>query len=294
MKENSEVAALEQRIKELDSEKQKLLARVGELRRAVPPSSGVLGQQVAPQVPSTPKEKVALFLSLFRAREDLFPKLWENARKGTKGYSPACRNEWVPGVCLKPRTRCSACPGQSFLALDEAAVEDHLRGGCTIGTYAIRRDDTCVFLACDFDGSGWQEDAKAYQRAGAELGVDVALERSRSGNGGHVWVFFSEPVAAELARRLGTMLLARALDSRPEISFKSYDRFFPSQDYLPKGGFGNLKPCRSRSCRARRAIAYSSTRSSNLSRTNGAILPAFTASASTTCDASFEIMRTLG
>ena len=240
MNENPEIAALEQRIRELDSEKQRLLVRVGELRREVPPAAKPLGQPVALRAPSTPEEKVALFLLLFRSREDLFPKLWENVRKGTRGYSPACRNEWVPGACSKPRTRCSECPTQSFLALDEAAVEDHLRGGCTIGTYAIRKDDTCVFLACDFDGSGWQEDARAYQRAGAERGVDVALERSRSGNGAHVWVFFSEPVAAELARRLGTLLLARALDSRPEISFRSYDRFFPSQDYLPEGGFGNL------------------------------------------------------
>jgi superfamily II DNA or RNA helicase len=240
MTKNPEVAALEQRIRELDDEKQRLIVHIGELRREAPPAAELRGQPVALRAPSTPEEKVVLFLSLFRAREDLFPKLWENVRKGTKGYSPACRNEWVPGVCSKPRTRCSVCPEQSFQALDEAAVEDHLRGGCTIGTYAIRKDDTCVFLACDFDGSGWQEDAKAYQRAGAELGVDVALERSRSGNGAHVWVFFSEPVAAELARRLGTLLLARALDSRPEISFRSYDRFFPSQDYLPKGGFGNL------------------------------------------------------
>lgn len=237
---DSEIAALEQQVKELDVEKQRLLVRIGELRRELPPAGELSGRPAALRVPSTPEEKVALFLSLFRGREDLFPKLWENARKGTRGYSPACRNEWVPGVCSKPRTRCSECPNQSFLALDEVAVEEHLRGGCTIGTYAIRKDDTCVFLACDFDGSGWQEDAKAYQRAGAERGVDVALERSRSGNGAHAWVLFSEPVAAELARRLGTLLLARALDCRPEISFKSYDRFFPSQDYLPKGGFGNL------------------------------------------------------
>lgn len=181
-----------------------------------------------------------MFLSMFRCRQDVFPRLWENSRKGTKGYSPACLNEWVPGLCRKPEVKCSECSSHSFPLLDETAVEGHLRGTCTIGTYAIRANDTSVFLACDFDGRGWQDDVTTYQRAGLELGVDVAVERSRSGNGGHAWVFFAEPVPAILARQLGTMILSRALDARPEMNFKSYDRFFPNQDFLPRGGFGNL------------------------------------------------------
>ena len=235
MGEDHELHDLQRRAQELDLERQKLYARIAQLTRESASTVALVGRPAADQVPTAPDEKLALFLSLFRAREDVFAKLWENERKGTKGYSPACRNEWVSGVCSKPRTRCSQCSTQDFPCLDEAAAKDHLQGVHTIGTYAIRKDDTCVFLACDFDGTGWQEDVRAYQRAGADLGVEVALERSRSGQGAHAWIFFSEPVAAELARRLGTMLLARALDGRPESGFRSYDRFFPNQDYLPKG-----------------------------------------------------------
>jgi superfamily II DNA or RNA helicase len=240
MNDQSEAVALRQRLKELDDEKNELLARLDRLRKESSPQAAPLGLPAAAKAPVTAEEKVALFLSLFRCREDVFPRLWVNARKGTKGYSPACRNEWVTGLCRKSETKCSDCSNQSFPLLDDAAVEGHLRGTCTIGTYAICADDTSVFLACDFDGRGWQDDVAAYRRNGLELGVDVAVERSRSGNGAHAWVFFSEPVPATLARRLGTMILSRALDARPEMSFKSYDRFFPNQDFLPKGGFGNL------------------------------------------------------
>ena len=234
------IAELEQRLRLLDAERHALAERLGLLRRSLSPRLEPLGRPAVAQVPATAEEKVALFLSLFRCREDVFPKLWENPRKGTSGYSPACRNEWVPGTCEKPKTKCSECPNRAFLALDAEIVEAHLRGTCTIGSYAIRADDTCMFLACDFDGSGWQDGAASYRQVGTELGMDVALERSRSGNGAHAWLFFSEPVPARLARRLGTLLLARALDRRPQISFRSFDRFFPNQDFLPKGGFGNL------------------------------------------------------
>ena len=235
-----EIAELEQRLRLLDAERHALAERLELLRRSSFPRSEPLGRPAAARVPTTAEEKVALFLSLFRCREDVFPRLWENPRKGTRGYSPACRNEWVPGTCEKPRTKCSECPNQAFLALDAEIVEAHLRGNCTIGSYAIRADDTCTFVACDFDGNGWQDGATSYQQVGIELGMDVALERSRSGNGAHAWLFFSEPVPARLARRLGALLLARALDRRPQISFRSFDRFFPNQDFLPKGGFGNL------------------------------------------------------
>lgn len=236
----AEIAELEQRLRLLDAERHALVERLELLRRNSLLRVEPLGRPAVAQVPTTAEEKVALFLSLFRCREDVFPKLWENPRKGTRGYSPACRNEWVPGTCEKPKIKCSECPNQAFPALDAETVEAHLRGNCTIGSYAIRADDTCTFLACDFDGNGWQDGAASYQQVGMELGIDVALERSRSGNGAHAWLFFSKPVPARLARRLGTLLLARALDRRPQISFRSFDRFFPNQDFLPKGGFGNL------------------------------------------------------
>lgn len=236
----TEIAELEQRLRLLDAERRALAERLELLRRSSSPPDEPLGRPAAVQVPATTADKVALFLSLFRCREDVFPKLWENPKKGTKGYSPACRNEWVSGTCQKPRTKCSECQSRAFLPLDAQTAEAHLRGGCTIGTYAIRADDTCVFLACDFDGHGWQDGVLSYQRAGTELGMDVAVERSRSGNGAHAWLFFSEPVPAKLARQLGTLLLARTVDRLPQMGFGSFDRFFPNQDFLPKGGFGSL------------------------------------------------------
>ena len=188
----------------------------------------------------TPSEKIALFLSLFRCREDVYPKLWENAKDGRKGYAPACGNEWFRGVCEKPRVKCSECFHQAFPPLDEAAARDHLTGKHTIGTYAIRQDHSCVFLAADFDGAGWREDILAYRDAALGLGIAVALERSRSGDGGHAWIFFRDPVPALAARRLGTLIVTKASSLHPEMSLSSYDRFFPNQDFLPAGGFGNL------------------------------------------------------
>ncbi|MEO5711973.1 MAG: DEAD/DEAH box helicase family protein [Luteolibacter sp.] len=188
----------------------------------------------------TPAEKIDLFLSLFRCRVDVYPKLWENEKFGRKGYSPVCRNEWLRGICEKPKVKCSDCPHQAFPPLDESAARDHLTGKAVIGTYAIRENNTCVFLAADFDGDGWREDIRAYRDAARELGVEVAVERSRSGNGGHAWVFFSEPVPALMARRMGTLIVAKASALHPAMSLGSYDRFFPNQDTLPAGGFGNL------------------------------------------------------
>jgi superfamily II DNA or RNA helicase len=191
-------------------------------------------------VPHTPDEKIALFLRLFRCRQDVYPKRWENPTTGKAGYAPACRNEWVRGICRKPQIPCTDCPHQAFPRLDEAAAREHLTGKSVIGTYAIREDHGCVFLAADFDGAGWQDDIRAYQDAARELGIEAALERSRSGKGGHAWVFFEEPVPALMARRLGTLLVAKASAARPAMSLATYDRLFPNQDILPDGGFGNL------------------------------------------------------
>jgi len=146
----------------------------------------------------------------------------------------------VRGVCEKPRIKCSECPRQAFPPLDAPAVRAHLTGRHTLGTYAIRADDSCIFLAADFDGTGWRDDLTAFRRAAANLGLTVAIERSRSGDGGHAWLFFATPVPAALARRLGTLLVAHASVLHPALSLETYDRFFPNQDTLPSGGFGNL------------------------------------------------------
>jgi len=136
--------------------------------------------------------------------------------------------------------KCSECCHQRFPPLDEDAIESHLRGAQTLGVYAIGADDTCRFLAADFDGEGWRDDVLAYREAAERVGLTVAIERSRSGNGAHGWIFFADPVPAVTARKLGTILVAKASALRPTLGLGAYDRLFPNQDTLPVGGFGNL------------------------------------------------------
>ena len=238
----SQIREIEKRLESIDIERHQLIRELSALRLSANQNElpDLLGAPVASRVPETPDEKIELFLKLFRARESVYPKLWENAAKGTKGYSPACSNEWVRTLCDKPRIKCSECPNQAFPKLDASAVRDHLQGKQTIGTYAIREDDSCIFLAADFDGTGWSQDVLAYCAAARELSIQVEVERSRSGNGAHAWIFFSEPIASRVARQMGTVIVARAQASRLAIGLDTYDRFFPNQDFLPKGGFGNL------------------------------------------------------
>ncbi len=186
--------------------------------------------------------KIRLFQSLFRGRDDVYAKRWENKAKGTAGYSPVCGNEWKPGICQKPKIKCSTCKHQDFLPFDEVAIDGHLRGRLNLvaGLYPLLSNETCWFLAIDFDDDGWQKDVTTLREVCSLFGVPVAVERSRSGNGAHAWFFFVNPVQSSLARKFGSALLTYAMSQRHEITFKSYDRFFPNQDTLPKGGFGNL------------------------------------------------------
>ncbi|MHB9099519.1 MAG: TOTE conflict system archaeo-eukaryotic primase domain-containing protein, partial [Syntrophales bacterium] len=186
-----------------------------------------------------PAEKIQLFMSLFKGREDVYAKRWQN-REGRAGYAPVCRNEWKTGLCRKPTVKCFDCRHQSYDALDEKVIEAHLRGSIVAGLYPLRRDDFCHLLAVDFDEQGWQWDCATLREVCDTFGIPVALERSRSGNGAHAWFFFMDPIPASLARKFGSSLLTCAMSRRHEVSFKSYDRFFPNQDTLPKGGFGNL------------------------------------------------------
>ncbi len=196
---------------------------------------------------STTAEKIALFRSLFRGREDVFPRRWENPKTGKAGYAPVCRNEWVRGVCGKPQVKCGECPNQAFVSVGDDVLRSHLAGKTsgksidfTVGVYPMLPDETCWFIAADFDKKSWVQDVSAFRDTARAKGVPVAIERSRSGNGAHAWIFFMEPVAAADARRLGASLITATMDRCPDIGFDSYDRFFPSQDTMPVGGFGNL------------------------------------------------------
>jgi hypothetical protein len=195
---------------------------------------------------SPPEEKIALFRSLFRGREDVYPRRFENKHTGRAGYAPAGGNEWVRGICEKPRIKCAECPHRAFLPVTDEVIHCHLSGkdphgkDFTAGVYPMLADETCFFLAIDFDKENWRDDVRAVMATCRGLDVPAALERSRSGNGGHVWFFFAHAIPASLARKLGTVVLTKTMEHRPEIGLASYDRLFPNQDTLPKGGFGNL------------------------------------------------------
>lgn len=180
---------------------------------------------------SSPQEKVAFFGALFAARTDVYAVRWENARTGKAGWLPAVRGGWRKGVRHSER---------DYLPLTAEVVTAHLSGEAHIGLYPLLDGDRCCWLAADFDGQAAMLDALAYMKAARSLQVPAALEVSRSGVGAHVWVFFTAPVPAETARRLGSGLLREAMALRGQMSLTSYDRLFPSQDVLPSGGLGNL------------------------------------------------------
>ncbi len=184
--------------------------------------------------------KIGLFLSLFKGRDDVYARRWENRKKGTSGYSPYCINEWERGLCAKPKVKCQACGHKAYAPFDAAAVEEHLRGNIVAGVYPMLPDETCRFLAIDLDEEEWRKDVAALRETALEHAIPLAVERSRSGNGAHAWVFFETPLSAVVARKFGAALLTRTMSARHELTFKSYDRLFPSQDTMPAGGLGNL------------------------------------------------------
>lgn len=185
-------------------------------------------------------EKVILFRRLFRGRDDVYPIRWESQKTGKSGYAPACANEWRTGVCNKPRIKCSDCSNRLLRPISDVVIYDHLAGEHTVGVYPLLTDDTCYFLAVDFDEAEWKMDAQAFAQSCHDLGVPVALEISRSGNGAHAWVFFVGSVPARDARRLGTAIISHTCARTRQLKLTSYDRLFPNQDTMPKGGFGNL------------------------------------------------------
>lgn len=200
--------------------------------------------RISQQSPAS--EKIALFRSLFRGREDVYPRRFESRRTGKSGYAPACAHEWVRGICEKPRIKCGDCPHRSFLPVTDDIIRWHLSGHddsghpFVAGVYPMLRDESCFFLAIDFDKDGWQQDVTAFIDTCRTRNLPAAAERSRSGRGGHVWFFFEEAIPATLARKLGSFLLTETMERRPGIGLDSYDRLFPNQDTLPQGGFGNL------------------------------------------------------
>ncbi|GAB6009661.1 TOTE conflict system archaeo-eukaryotic primase domain-containing protein, partial [Dysgonomonas reticulitermitis] len=215
-------------------------------------ASDTLEQNIIGNIPassinkySSPKEKIELFQSLFQGRTDVYAKRCYSKKHGSSYYIPACKNEWIKGLCDRTRVKCKDCPNRNLLPLTKEVINNHLRnkdehGAGIVGIYPLLPDDNCLFLAVDFDEAKWEEDIKVFRSVCNTYNIPVTIERSRSGNGAHAWIFFEEPVPAISARRLGNVLLTKSMSIRSEIRFSSYDRMFPNQDFMPKGGFGNL------------------------------------------------------
>jgi superfamily II DNA or RNA helicase len=248
------ITEIESELSNLDHRRNQLLNELTQLRleenqKNSPAQLKLHFQQTSINNQSSQEEKILLFRSLFVGREDVFSRRYENLKTGKSGYAPVCRNEWAAGICKKPKIACQDCNFREFIPVSDEIIRNHLKGSdsndragrdFTIGFYPLLVDETCWFLVVDLDKSTWTEDAKAFLDTCASYQIPAALERSRSGNGGHVWIFFEKPISAVLARKLGALILTETMNRRPEIGMDSYDRLFPSQDTLPKGGFGNL------------------------------------------------------
>ena len=241
-KDGTDLQALTGKCRRLEDENRRLRELLAEKGITLPVTPSVEPKPQLPLVRSTlnTAQKIALFRSLFRGREDVYAQRWESP-DGRSGYSPKAERDWNAYYSTKPEDRKRVDKEtRKNIALTDEAIHAHLAGTQTLGVYPLLLDETCWFLAVDFDKKTWKDDAAAFRATCQELNVPAVMERSRSGNGAHIWIFFERPVPAGVARRLGSLLLTRTMERRHQLGLDSYDRFFPNQDTMPKGGFGNL------------------------------------------------------
>lgn len=196
---------------------------------------------------SPARDKLELFRSLFTGRKDAYAHGYRR-KDGGIGYTPACANEWKAGICPKAaqqRVRCAECANRVFPELSDAAIIAHFKGNDdrfrdVLGQYVLDRDCNTKVLVIDFDKADWKEATNAVRLVAKRRNIYAAVERSRSGNGAHIWFFFLEPISAKAAREFGSCLITEAAALNKTITFEAFDRMLPAQDTIPDGGFGNL------------------------------------------------------
>ncbi len=229
MIEDLEKSELIEIIRKLEQENKELKEKIyGEIERDVYTETKAISYE----------QKVKIFMNVFKGRTDLYAKRWISNKTGKSGYSPVCRNEFSY-KCEKPKVKCNECQFKELIPLTEDVILKHLRGEITIGIYPLLPGDLCNFLAIDFDKKTYEEDVTEFWNICDEFNIPVYVERSRSGNGAHIWIFFEESMPARLARKMGNILLTKTMQ-KTSLDLDSYDRLFPNQDTMPKGGFGNL------------------------------------------------------
>ena len=213
--------------------------------------SRMLQNEVTPQM-------VSFFYTYFRGRKDVY-SVRSRPKDGKAGYFPVCTHFWDHKLCPKTtgqKIACRDCPNRAYKPLNIRALLAHLKGeredsSDVVGIYPLLPDDTCYFLVFDFDdhegtfqGSektvSWRDEVDALRKICELEQIDALVERSRSGQGAHVWIFFSEPVSAQKARQFGTALLTKGAEVVSLKSFRAYDRMLPLQEHLPEGKLGNL------------------------------------------------------
>ncbi len=224
---------------ELKTENKKLKERLGISEKEPDTNNTSINKH------SSPDEKIQLFRSLFNGRNDVFARRWFNQSLKKGGYQPVCENEWKDRVCNKKQYKCRECPNRKLAPLTDKDIFNHLSGKdyyCrdVVGIYPLLNNDNCNFLVFDFDDEKYREDVIAVHKTCNYYDIPSYIEISRSGNGAHLWIFFESETSAADARRLGSAILTDTMNENANLSFKSYDRMFPNQDTVPKGGFGNL------------------------------------------------------
>jgi hypothetical protein len=231
----NDIDNIKDRLEQIEKEKSYLIQELNRLQQFKEPSrityhniSRLQGNDDSNSVSS----KIKLFRRFFRGRDDVYARLWISKKTKITGYSPVCKNEWIQKICKKPIIKCSDCPNRELSPLNDEVIHAHISGNMVVGIYPMLQDETCYFLAVDFDGEDWIDNVFAFKQTCCQEGVPVCIERSRSGNGAHAWVFFDEAIPASIARQMGCFLITETMSNRHQLDMKSYDRLFPNQDTL--------------------------------------------------------------